>query len=297
MSVWDDIRGAFERGNAIVRLIFVNIAVFLAVLLVQLSGILFQFSTPWPVSWLAASSSFTEMLFKPWTAGTYMFLHEGFWHLLWNMVMLWFGGRIFAEFLNDKRAIATYFGGGFAGYLLFLLAYNALPAFNGAAGYPILGASAAVLALLVAIATYLPNYEVMLLFNIRAKLKYIALVVVILDVVAIRDGQNQGGHFAHLGGALYGFLYARSLRAGNDWANGFWAVCDALAAPFRSKQSGNKRMKVVHRSRKASSPTSQTKSNTDQERVDEILDKISRSGYDSLTREERDFLFRVSNKE
>src|SRR6056297_2983346 len=201
MGVMDDIKRFYRESNVVGRFILINVAVFLAVNLFLLIGTLTQTNFFNPVYWLAAPSDIGSLLFKPWTIITYMFLHEGFWHLLWNMVILYFGGRIFHDLLGTRRFINTYFIGGLAGLFLFILFYNIFPVFERQLGAPIMGASASIMAVFVGIAAYTPNYTVYLPLIGGVKLKYIALFYVILDFISIRSGVNSGGHIAHLGGA------------------------------------------------------------------------------------------------
>ncbi|MEM9052397.1 MAG: rhomboid family intramembrane serine protease, partial [Bacteroidota bacterium] len=248
------------------------------------------------VPWIAGTSKWETMLFRPWTIISYMFVHEGLWHLFFNMIMLWFSGRLFGDLLGDKRMVAVYFYGGIAGFLLYFLAYNLFPVFSGSNSI-IIGASASVIAILVAIATYSPNMVVRLVLIGNVQLKWIAIFFVALDVLFL-DGGNSGGRLAHLGGALLGFTYARSLQGGKDWATGFNSFADSFADLFKRKP----KMKVAS-SKKKSSKSNQTSPkkekstvSSEQKKIDEILDKISQSGYDSLSKAEKEYLFNASNK-
>ena len=223
-----------------------------------------------------------------------MFLHEGFMHILFNLLWLYFGGRIFSEFLGDKKLISTYILGGFAGAALYIVSFNIFPVFSEV--YEIsrlLGASASVLAVLIAISTYMPDYTVRLLFLGNVKLKYIAIFSIVLDILSIPNS-NSGGHISHLGGALFGYLYVKQLQKGKDWSLVFYRWINTLGTLFKSKPKKSK-IKVVHRKSRDDYEYNAQKVN-EQERVDQILDKISKSGYDSLSKEEKDFLFKASQK-
>ena len=290
MGLIDDIKRIYRESNIVGRYILVNIAVFLLVNVFLLIEVLTQTQIFNVVHWFAAPSDVVALLMKPWTIITYMFLHEGFWHLFWNMVILYFGGRIFHDLLGTRKFINTYFVGGLAGLFLFVLFYNIFPAFETQRGAPILGASASIMAIFVGVATYTPNYTVFLPIIGGVRLKYIAIFYVVLDFISIRSGVNAGGHIAHLGGALWGFVWARQLKAGTDWSAWFSTVLAYADALIPRKQ----KMKVVHKK-----PPTTKRSNTakdEQVVIDEILDKISKSGYDSLTAKEKEILFRASKK-
>lgn len=295
----DDIKLAWHRGDATIRLVFANVAVFLAIKLTGIFGFFFE-ATPVPalMPWIAGTADPMGMLWKPWTLITYMFVHVGLFHLLGNMIILYFSGRIFNDLLTSRRLIAVYFLGGIAGFLAYFAAYNIFPVFQGSRSI-IFGASASVIAILVAIATYTPNLELRLILFGNVKLKYIAIFFVVIDVLFL-DRSNSGGHIAHLGGAAFGYFYSLSLKKGDDWSGLFWSVADFfrdLVAP-RSKMkvasSGGSRQTSTKSARSGSKTTK--KAAEDQEKIDAILDKISQSGYDSLTKAEKEFLFKASNK-
>lgn len=294
MGLIDDIKKIYRDSNVVGKFILINVAVFLLVNVILLIEALTQTTFFDVVRWLAAPSDFGSLIVKPWTVITYMFLHEGFWHLLWNMVILYFGGRIFHDLLGTKRFVNTYFVGGIAGLMLFVLFYNIFPVFERQVGAPIMGASASIMAIFVGIATYSPNYTVFLPLIGGVRLKYIAIFYVVLDLISIRTGVNAGGHIAHLGGALWGFLWARQLRNGTDISSWFNTLLAYLGALIPRKRP----MKVVHKKppsgRSKSKAAGQSKS--EEAVIDEILDKISKSGYDSLTDREKEILFRASKK-
>ena len=306
MSIGDEIKLQWRSGGALKRLLFINIGVFLA-----LNGVRF-------FEWLSGHSGFYEvvrdclwtrdnlmpdasqpgLLTRPWTVITYMFTHEAPMHIIWNMIMFWFSGQLFQGLLGERRLVGNYLLGGIAGFL-FYLAGSFLPAhLHLASGAPILGASAAVMSVFIGIATYQPNVEVGMMFVGTVKLKYVAMVVFILDLIGIQQGGNTGGHLAHIGGALYGFLAARQLMKGNDWSMGFVNGLDRIGKFFSGKKGPRMRVEKTQRRR---APVLQdlefnAAKKAKQERVDSILDKISRSGYDSLSKDERDFLFKASHE-
>lgn len=288
----------FKSGNMIAKLLGINIAVFV---LVGIVGVFINF-TGQPghnglADLLAANSNVMETLSRPWSIFTYMFLHQGVWHLAGNMMVLFYAGRLFISFLGEQRVLPTYIIGGLAGLMLFMLCFNVFPIFSQNAFSPIMGASAAVIAILVAVAVYVPNYSVVLMIIGPVKLKYIALFYVALDFLALQNngpGGNLGGHIAHLGGALYGFLMVKELGNGRDWSvkvNRFFSIFSSI---FKRRP----KIRVVH-SQKKERPVSDQEFNArkkaKQEQIDRILDKISKSGYESLSKEEKALLFQVSN--
>ena len=249
---------------------------------------------PW-IELMFAPATFGKLFFKFWTAVTYMFTHIGFWHIVNNMLILYIGGRIYEEVLGRKRLLNTYFLGGFAGLILFILAFTFVPSLQASSEVATIhGASAAVIAVVVAIATYTPNFVIRLLLLGPVKLIYIALFLVLLSFLALDSG-NSGGAVAHLGGALWGFLYASSLKRGKDIGRWFDQFVNSLAAAFRPKP----KIRVEY-----SNPQKPPRDDYDyneekkrkQESIDAILDKISKSGYDSLTKKEKDLLFKASGK-
>lgn len=290
-----DLKNQYKNGSALIKLIFINVAVFLVVNVIGLLLYFFNVENGigQVINWLALPSDVTKLLYQPWTIFTYMFLHEEIFHLLFNMLVLYFGGQIFLQFLNNKKLVSTYLLGGLSGGLLYVLLFNVLPVFEQISPLSVaLGASASVMAVLIAAATYVPNFVVRLIFLGNVKLKYIALVYVVLDMISILKG-NAGGHIAHLGGALFGFIYILQLQKGNDFTTGFNRFLDYLKNLFSFKR----KMKVVYKSPKSRDDkefNAQKKAN--QQKIDAILDKISKSGYDSLTGEEKAILFDASKK-
>ena len=208
----------FRKGSNLTKLIYINLAVFVLVKLFGVFAFLMQVN-PWDfIHWFALPADVSKLLHKPWTIISYMFLHEGFLHILFNLLWLYFGGQIFIQYLNSKQLVSTYVLGGIFGGLSYILAFNLFPAFQQNLSQSMaIGASASVLALITAIATYVPNYSVHLTFLGRVKLKHIAIFSILLDIISIPKG-NAGGHIAHLGGALYGFLYVQQLKSGKDWS-------------------------------------------------------------------------------
>lgn len=282
----------FKTSSRLSQLIYINLVVFLGVQLVEVFAFLMKIN-PWDIfSWFALPAETTSLLKKPWTLISYMFLHQGFLHLLFNMLWLYFGGKIFLHYLNSKQLVSTYVLGGLSGGVLYLLAFNLFPAFEAQLPKAMaIGASASVLAIITAIATYSPNYAVHLTLIGRVKLKHIALISIALDILSIPKG-NAGGHIAHLGGALFGFLYVQQLKQGKDWSLSFNKLMDYLINTFTQQKSP---LKTAYKRPVTDDQWNKQKAD-EQAEVNKILEKISRSGYESLSQQEKNTLFDASKK-
>jgi membrane associated rhomboid family serine protease len=267
----------FHSGSRLNLFIGINVTVFLAINLIKV--LVFLFGMQEVGEWLPFNLSMPpylpNLLFKLWTPLTYMFAHEEFLHFLFNMLWLYWMGRIFEDFLNKRQFSFVYIAGGLAGALLFIIAFNTLPAFKDSVQFsgPLIGASAAISAIVIATATLLPDYAISLLLLGEVRLKYVALVYIIMDIIGILG--NPGGSFAHLGGALLGFVFIKQLQSGNDWSKMF---------------QKRKPLKVVSKNK----APNRSSSVPDQDVIDKILDKISKSGYGSLTKLEKEQLFNAS---
>ncbi len=295
MSILDEIKDFFLRGSVLARLIGINVAIFVLIGLIRVSFFLANAPSVYEgiVDWFGVPSSFATLITRPWTLFTYMFLHFDFFHIFFNMIMLYIGGRLFKDFLGEDRMTGTYILGGLAGAIVFILAYNVFPVFNEARFVSIaMGASASVLAIFIAIATYMPNYRLHLIIIGSIPLKYIAVFFVVIDLLSIDKG-NAGGHLAHLGGALWGFFYIMLLKKGSDPARSLGIWTKAIGTAFKPKP----KMRVEYRREKPLSDDEYNRRKIqNQKRMDQILDKISKNGYDSLSAEEKEILFRLSNK-
>ncbi|WP_299131021.1 rhomboid family intramembrane serine protease [uncultured Winogradskyella sp.] len=289
MSFFQDFKYRYTKLNAFQKIIALNITIFI---IGRLSS---GFSGISPViNFLKLPSQFADFIYKPWTLLTYGFAHFDVFHILFNLLILFSISRILLNLFRPKMALNIYMLGIIVGGLAFLLVYNVVPSSLLVNTSGVIGASAGVNALIIFLGTYMPNKEVSILrFNI--KLKYIAIALVIIDILGL-FGWNQGGNVAHLGGALLGYLYATKLKEGKDIGTGFERIMDTVMGWF--KPSSN--LKTVHRSTNKKSYAGKTKDefNTfnDQKKVDLILDKISKSGYESLTAEEKQFLFKAGKK-
>jgi membrane associated rhomboid family serine protease len=292
MGILEEIKQSFKAGSNLIRLIYINLGVFIVIKLIQVFFFLLNFQTGFVgavIHQLAVPANIQSLLTKPWTIFTYMFLHEGFLHILFNILWLYWFGRIFMEYLDGRKLLSIYILGGFSGAFLYIFAFNVFPVFENILPVSIaLGASASVLAIVIAISVYVPNYTIYLLFLGPVKLKYIALFTIILDVISIA-GSNAGGHIAHLGGAMFGWFYISQYRKGRDISKGFGKIMDLVFSFFKP----SKKMKVTYKKTATDFEYNKHKAKN-QEVIDRILEKISRSGYDSLSKEEKEILFRQS---
>jgi len=303
MSIVQDIRTAFSRrDNALMQLILLNILVFAGLIVLRAIFTITSASGLYPpvLRQFELSSALPILLRHPWTLLTYAFTHEGFFHILFNMLNLYWFGQILREYLGDRRLVSLYVLGALAGATIFLLSYNLIPAFQPAVGSPMIGASAAVTAIIVAAATLLPDYTFMLILIGPVKIKWIAAVLVLVSLAGVNGG-NPGGEIAHLGGALLGFLFVKQLQAGRDigspvQAVGNWAGRIFSRRPAAMRISSSRQPEPVAASSYGGGRKPAVASPAPQTEIDTILDKISRSGYESLSKDEKQKLFRASQQ-
>lgn len=278
------------------KLIVVNVAVFILFFLFKTIAYLFQLPSDFLLEWFVFPKEPGEYIFKPWSIITYAFLHSGIWHILSNMLILYYSGIYFLNYFSPKKLLNFYFLGAIFGALVFMASYNLFPAFQGMGRSYLIGASAGVMAVLVGIATHIPHMRIRLLIIGSIKFWWIAALLVVLDVIQIPIS-NPGGHLAHLGGAAFGYIYAKQLGKGNNIASGFERILDWFGSFFSGDKPARKsNLKTVHRRKSTTGTTSNYTSRSknkreEQEKIDAILDKISKSGYDSLTKQEKDYLF------
>ena len=287
-NILDVLKSFFLQKNVLSRLMLINIVIWLICLFISVFTWLFNISDISFVTKLfAVPSNISALAEKPWSVFTYMFLQEQFGHLFFNMLMLYYGGKIFLQYFSEKQLLLTYIFGGLFGALFFILAFNAFPVFEDMKGHAFaLGSSASVLSILIAAATYRPDYTLNLFLLGQVKMKWVAIVFVVIDFLSITKG-NSGGHIAHLGGALWGFLYAFMLKSDFDIYKIF-------------KKKAKIRVKTVNSENYHRRPKTDEQYNAEraqeQEDVDRILEKIAKNGYSSLSDKEKEFLFRHSKK-
>lgn len=284
MNILDDLKMQYRLGGIAIKIIFWNIGCFLVSLIFfyQYSGGFFDFP-----NWLVLSSESSVFIVKPWTFLTYAFFHDSFLHLFFNMIVLNFASYLFLTFFSAKQYLGVYILSAIFAGLIFALGFNLLQ-LSGA----IVGASAAIMGLLMAATTYNPLMEVRLLLVGNVKLWHVTAVIIILDLMQFRLG-NSGGHISHLAGAFFGFVYVKLLQNGTDLSKIISSVLDFFANLFKKPSTP---FKKVHKNYKKpiGKPVSKiVVKDKKQQQIDEILDKISQSGYDSLNQEEKEFLFQA----
>ncbi len=285
MNLLDDLKYQYKYGSAVIKLVFINVAIFIAIGFLNLFLLLVNTRFEFVSTYLALSGNFSHMLHTPWTILTYQFTHTGFIHLLFNMVMLYFTGKIFEDFFRKQDIWRVYLLGGLAGGLLFILS-SFLPAFRQQHSI-LIGASGSIMAMLFASAGYAPNLRLSLFGLFEIRLIWLAVGYLVIDMISIPSG-NAGGHIAHIGGALFGYLFAK-YRQGNLQIN--------LLDSFRTPKPDERKFKVkIHTQSpsKKHSNSDNTSHQPTQEDIDIILDKISKNGYDKLSKQEKDILFKAS---
>ena len=282
-----------KTASIVVKLIVINVLIWVGFMLLEWilnSGNIIT-------QWLSLPTDLSRLIIQPWSLLTYAFLHGGFWHIFWNMLILYWFGQIVLNLFTEKRFLTVYLLGALAGGVFFVISYNLFPVLIQSTAF-LVGASAAVRAIMIFIATYTPNTEVRIIF-FNVKLWHIGVFVILTDLIQIPSSDNAGGLLAHVGGALFGFIYAQQLGKGNDIGLWWERFADTVVGFFKPRPKSEKKakMKTVYRNTKAhatASTVSKSMSKTEKQiRIDTILDKISKSGYDSLSKEDKDFLFKA----
>ena len=282
----------YRMSSVLIKLIVINAIVWFVF---YLGSFFLQIDEELMKSWFKLPLPAWDFLYKPWTFFTYAFLHSGFWHIFWNMLILYWFGTILLNLFKERTLLTLYFLGGVAGAVMTVLAFNLLPAFaKFTGGGSMQGASASVFAIMVFIATYNPNAE-MRVFMFNIKLWQIAAFFVLKDLIQLPVSNNAGGLMAHMGGAIFGYTYAKQLAKGNNIGAGFERIMDALVGYFTPRKK--RPFKKVNRNpgRGAARGSSVETKDEKQKKVDAILDKISKSGYESLSKAEKDYLFKAGN--
>lgn len=292
MNIIDDIKRSYKQGEVLTKFIYINIGVFVAVRLLQ---VFFSFSggpgADYPLlRWISVPSNPSLLLVRPWTLFTYMFVHYNFIHFIFNILVLYWFGKLFMTFFSPRQFVGVYLMGGLAGALFFIVSFNLFPVlYHFFSGHPMLGASASIMALLFATSVYRPDFEVYMMFFGQVKLKYIALGYFLLSLIEISALNNPGGNIAHIGGAALGWYFAVQLLKGKDITNGFNRFINRIATLFKRKST-----LTVSYKRPVSDMEFNAKKVARQAELDRILEKIKKSGYDSLTKQEKKTLFEES---
>lgn len=305
-SIISDIKRAFH-SNMMGKLITINVGVFLLMGIFWLAGRIthsaqLDYAYQEIMAQLSISESFMTNLKKPWTYLSYMFVHRDIFHLLWNMIMLGWFGRIIGDLLGDNRILPVYLMGGFFG-AVFMMLVSAITGIPELQNVLMVGASAAIMAFALAAATLVPDYSFRLLFIGEVKLKYIVLVLIILDLARIANAENTGGYLSHIGGAIFGWFFVFMLRRGVDITLPFQNLMDKIQKPMQSFDYPSKptvKMRVLQGHEKKNFPfqssTPKPEILSDEERLDIILEKIKLKGYNNLETDDKEFLHQVSNK-
>ena len=295
-SFISDLKNSFNRGNISLQLVYINVGVFVVTTLVSVFLMLFNMGGGAWMDVLQLPAYMPRFLSQPWSLLTYMFLHVGPLHLLFNMLWLYWFGQLFLSFYSARHLRGLYILGGLCGGLLYMLALNVFPYFTPYIYKSLLlGASASVLAIVVATAVREPEYRVNFMFIGAVRLKYVALFMVVTDLLFVTSG-NGGGHIAHLGGALAGWWFAWSLRKGYDVTKWINKVFDWFSGGFNFKFSAKKPKMKAHRGGRTDDYEYNARKKQQSEEIDRILDKLKKSGYSSLTTEEKKRLFDASKK-
>ncbi|MFQ3575325.1 MAG: rhomboid family intramembrane serine protease [Cytophagales bacterium] len=287
-SIIDEIKSIFKKRDMLIKLILINILVFLSLLLLQVSLFMFNASNIFAsiLDYVALPSDFNKIPFRFWTTVTYFFVHADIFHIFFNLLVMYWFGNVINDLIGEKKVLNLYILGGLVGAVFYILGVNTLPALAAYKSSILIGCSACVYAIVVGAATLSPNYLFHLILLGPVRIKYIALFYVILSF-AQTMGNNPGGNLAHLGGALMGYVYISQLRKGNDWGNFIWYLVDVWNYLFSRKP----KMKVTHRS---ASSFNLNQNLPNQDEIDRILDKINLKGYTSLTKEEKEKLNKAS---
>ncbi|MDR3093421.1 MAG: rhomboid family intramembrane serine protease [Bacteroidales bacterium] len=286
-------KALFKASDVVVQLIAVNVAVFAVYHLIHLFFFLFAADDHFLLmTWLAAPADLSALALRPWTVISYMFFHQDLLHLLFNMLWLFWFGKIFRVYFDKNLLFNVFILGGLAGVFFYIASYNLFPVFSAEKYFStIIGGSASVLAVVLGVSCYAPHYKINLFFFGSIQLIYIAAAVVLLDLVSISMSDNTGGHIAHLGGAFFGYLFAINIQKRKDITAWFTRWYLGIQSLFRKKP----KMKVHYKKPPANDWDYNKQKKDNQAEIDHILDKISKGGYDALTREEKEILFRQKN--
>ncbi len=307
ISPLTEFKSFFYKKDVLSRLILTNVLIFTIINVLALIQYLLNIDQEFVITtgvnrityYLSLPSDIFSLIIRPWSLITYMFVQEDIFHLFFNMLILYVGGRIFNQFVGESKMLSVYIIGGFVGAILYVLTFNIFPAFGNVVSSSFaIGASASVLGIFIAAATYVPNLAINVILFGNVKLKYIAIVFIALDILNIRTG-NAGGHIAHIGGALFGFFFINQLKKNKDYSISFNQMVKSLTSIFYHDKKKHSPFQNVHKNNKRPiSDEDYLKNKKEKQKdVDTILDKIKKSGYDSLTSSEKQKLFQASKDE
>lgn len=295
MNIFENLKQTFHQGSALIKLIYINAGAFIALNLLEIILKLFNLQGDFLWFYFKVPSDLTQLMYHAWTLTTYMFVHEGFLHIFFNMLCLFWFGKIFLMSFSEKQLVGLYLIGGIIAALFYVATYNIFPYYAPVVHQSLmLGASGSIMAIIIATAIQTPNMEMRLLFVGNVKLKYIAIVAVLSSFFGITS-DNGGGQLAHLGGALAGYIFIVSLRQGKDLTKGVSRILDTIHTLFRPRK-----LRVKPNPHRRKTTMSDAEYNANKARrmaeIDKILDKIKSSGYESLSTEEKKRLFEQGNK-
>ncbi|MDO5522954.1 MAG: rhomboid family intramembrane serine protease [Bacteroidia bacterium] len=293
-TIFNQLKYKYKNGDVLVKFLFINIVVYLVIKIIGVVFTLFNIYALDLITFLGVPSALTPLGHRFWTPFTYMFVHEQFWHLLFNMLWLYWFGRIFLQYFSGRTLGSLYVLGGLAGAFLYILAFNTIPYFVGLGRSWMIGASASVMAIVMGAAFFRPNVQLNLLFIGQVKIIYIAIGVFLLDFLSLGGGINEGGHVAHIGGAIAGYIFARQYKNGRDITAWVGKMLDGLANLSKPRRKKSK-LKVKYRRAETDMEYNERK-HDEQVEIDKILDKLKQSGYSSLSSEEKKRLFDASKK-
>lgn len=293
-GIIDTLKHKYKTGSVMTRLIFINVAVFILLKVVAVICTLFNVHNLDLIVFLGVPSHTTLLLNRLWTLITYMFVHEGFLHLLFNMLWLYWFGQIFLQYFSGRSLGSLYVLGGLAGALLYVIAFNTIPYYMDMGRGWMIGASASVMAIVMGAAFYRPDVQLHLLLFGPVKIVYIAIFAFVLDFLSLGNATNPGGHVAHIGGALLGYLFAMQYKKGKDITHWMSKWIDGFVGMFKPRQKKSK-MRVEH-ARSETDWDYNKRRHSELEEIDAILDKLKQSGYSSLSADEKKKLFDASKK-
>lgn len=296
MNIWQDIRTKYRTGDIVLRLILINLGVFVLINIYLTTLYLFDLPNPEFLGddlALASSPDWSILIRRPWSLITHMFAHIDFGHVFFNMIALYFMGGLLRQLTGGKTVLTAYFLGGISGFLLFFIAFNFSSRLSGDGANFMLGASAAVMGITLTAAAFAPQMPIRIFGVFEMKLIWLGLSLFLLDLFSIRYGVNSGGHIAHIGGAIFGYFYGWNLRNGKSMFRWFETLMQKLSDLFTRK---NKMRVTVNHARPKTDDEYNQERKSRQDRIDFILDKIGKSGYESLSKEEKEFLFRNSQR-
>ena len=291
-GIIDTLKYRYKTGSVMTRLVFINVIVFITLKIIGVIFTLFNIDSLDLIVFLGVPSHIPLLFSRLWTPITYMFVHEGFLHLLFNMLWLYWFGQIFLQYFSGRSLGSLYLLGGLAGALLYVIAFNTIPYYIDMGNGWMIGASAAVMAIVMGAAFYRPDFQLHLFLLGPVKIVYIAIFAFVLDFLSLGNAANPGGHVAHIGGALLGYLFAVQYKKGNDITHWMSKGIDGFVGLFKPRQKKS-RLKVEH-ARYETDWEYNKRKHDEQAQIDAILDKLKQSGYSSLSSDEKKKLFDAS---